>query len=142
MKLPRRRFLRLAAAVVSLPALLGAVWAQSYPTRPVRVIVPYSPGGPTDVCARLIAQKLSDRLGKQFYVEDIVGAGGNIGTGQAARTAPDGYTILITVNSYIINPTLYEKVPYDALKDLEAVTQVALFQSAMFVHPSVPARPV
>ena len=106
------------------------------------MIVPYSPGGPTDVCARLIAQKLSDRLGKQFYVEDIVGAGGNIGTGQAARTAPDGYTILITVNSYVINPTLYEKVPYDALKDFEAVTQVAIFQSAMFVHPSVQARTV
>lgn len=103
------------------------------------MIVPYSPGGPTDVCARLIAQKLSDRLGKQFYVEDIVGAGGNIGTGQAARTAPDGYTILITVNSYVINPTLYEKVPYDPLRDFEAVTEVAIFQSAMFVHPSLPA---
>ena len=125
-----------------MPALSGLAGAQSYPVRPVRVIVPYSPGGPTDVCARLIAQKLSDRLGKQFYVEDIVGAGGNIGTGQAARTAPDGYTILITVNSYVINPTLYEKVPYDALKDFEAVTQVAIFQSAMFVHPSVQARTV
>jgi tripartite-type tricarboxylate transporter receptor subunit TctC len=142
MKLPRRRFLGLATGLAALPALSGAAKAQSYPVRPVRVIVPYSPGGPTDVCARLVAQKLSDRLGKQFYVEDIVGAGGNIGTGQAARTAPDGYTILITVNSYIINPTLYEKVPYDALKDFEAVTQIAIFQSAMFVHPSVPARTV
>src|SRR5579871_1310538 len=118
MSLPRRRFLHLAAGLATLPALPGAATAQSYPARTVRVIVPYSPGGPTDVCARLIAQKLSDRLGKQFYVEDITGAGGNIGTGQAARTTPDGYTILITVNSYIINPTLYEKVPYDALRDL------------------------
>ena len=143
MTLPRRRFLRLAAGIVALPALPGLARAQSsYPTRTVRVIVPYSPGGPTDVCARLVAQKLSDRLGKQFYVEDIVGAGGNIGTGQAARTAPDGYTILVTVNSYVINPTLYEKVPYDALKDFEAVTQIAIFQSAMFVHPPVPARTV
>jgi tripartite-type tricarboxylate transporter receptor subunit TctC len=142
MKLPRRRFLHLAAGFSALPALSGLAKAQSYPARPVRVIVPYSPGGPTDVCARLIAQKLSDRLGKQFYVEDIAGAGGNIGTGQAARTAPDGYTILITVNSYVINPTLYEKVPYDALKDFEAVTQAAIFQSAMFVHPSVPAHTV
>jgi tripartite-type tricarboxylate transporter receptor subunit TctC len=142
MTLPRRRFLHLAAGIAALPALQGLARAQSYPTRTVRVIVPYSPGGPTDVCARLVAQKLSDRLGKQFYVEDIVGAGGNIGTGQAARTAPDGYTILITVNSYVINPTLYEKVPYDALKDFEAVTQIAIFQSAMFVHPSVPARTV
>ena len=142
MRLPRRRFLHLAAAAAASPALSGLAKAQSYPARPVRVIVPYSPGGPTDVCARLIAQKLSDRLGKQFYVEDITGAGGNIGTGQAARTAPDGYTILITVNSYVINPTLYEKVPYDALKDFEAITQIAIFQSAMFVHPSVQARSV
>jgi tripartite-type tricarboxylate transporter receptor subunit TctC len=142
MKLPRRRFLHFAAGIAALPALSEMAMAQSYPNRTVRVIVPYSPGGPTDVCARLVAQKLSDRLGKQFYVEDIVGAGGNIGTGQAARTAPDGYTILVTVNSYVINPTLYEKVPYDALKDFEAVTQIAVFQSAMFVHPSVPARTV
>ncbi len=142
MRLPRRRFLHFAAGIAALPAFSGLARAQSYPARPVRVIVPYSPGGPTDVCARLIAQKLSDRLGKQFYVEDIAGAGGNIGTGQAARAAPDGYTILITVNSYVINPTLYEKVPYDALKDFEAVTQAAIFQSAMFVHPSVPARTV
>src|SRR6201996_130441 len=129
MRLPRRRFLQLAAGTAALPALSGLASAQSYPARPVRVIVPYSPGGPTDVCARLVAQKLSDRLGKQFYVEDVVGAGGNIGTGQAARTAPDGYTNLITVNSSGINPTLYEKVPYDALKDFEAVTQIAIFQS-------------
>ena len=142
MTLPRRQFLHLAVGAGALPALSGLARAQSYPGRPVRVIVPYSPGGPTDVCARLIAQKLSDRLGKQFYVEDITGAGGNIGTGQAARTAPDGYTILITVNSYVINPTLYEKVPYNVLKDFEAVTLVAIFPSAMFVHPSVPARTV
>ena len=142
MRLPRRRFLHLAIGAGALPALSGLASAQSYPARSVRVIVPYSPGGPTDVCARLIAQKLSDRLGKQFYVEDITGAGGNIGTGQAARAAPDGYTILITVNSYVINPTLYAKVPYDVLKDFEAVTLVAIFPSAMFVHPSVPARTV
>jgi tripartite-type tricarboxylate transporter receptor subunit TctC len=142
MRLPRRCFLHLAAGIAVLPTLPGLARAQSYPARTVRVIVPYSPGGPTDVCARLIAQKLSDRLGKQFYVEDIAGAGGNIGTGQAARTTPDGYTILITVNSYVINPTLYDKVPYDPLRDFEAVTRVAIFQSAMFVHPSVPAHTV
>src|SRR6201996_5990820 len=142
MMLPRRRFLRLATGLAALPALPGLAKAQSYPTRTVRVIVPYSPGGPTDVCARLIAQKLSDRLGKQFYVADIIGAGGHIGTGPAARTAPDGYTILITVNSYVINPTLYEKVPYNALKDFETVTLVAIFPSAMFVNSSVPARTV
>lgn len=142
MRLPRRHFLHLAASIAALPAFSDLARAQSYPARTVRVIVPYSPGGPTDVCARLIAQKLSDRLGKQFYVEDIVGAGGNIGTGQAARAAPDGYTILVTVNSYVINPTLYDKVSYDPLRDFEAVTEVAIFQSAMFVHPSLPARSV
>src|ERR1700719_5123910 len=142
MRLLRRQFLSLAAAAAALPAFPDIASAQSYPGRPVRVIVPYSPGGPTDVCARFVAQGLSEALGKQFYVEDSAAAGGNIGTGQAARTTPDGYSILITVNSYVINPTLYEKVPYDALKDFEAVTQVAIFQSAMFVHPSVPARTV
>ena len=142
MSFPRRQFLRLAAGAAASPALLKIATAQSYPARPVRVIVPYSPAGPTDVCARLIAQGLSDRLGKQFYVENITGAGGNIGTGQAARTAPDGYTVLITVNSYVINPNLYAKVPYDALKDFEAVSLVAIFQSAMLVNPSVPANTV
>jgi len=141
-ELTRRRFLRLAPAAVAFPALPGIARAQAYPTRPVRVIVPYSPGGPTDVCARLIAQKLSDQLGKQFYVENIAGAGGNIGTGQAARTAPDGYSVLVTVNSYVINPTLYDKVPYNVLKDFEAVTLVAIFQSAMLINPSVPANSV
>ena len=142
MKSPRRQFLKLTVSAGASFAFSGIALAQSYPVRPVRVIVPYSPGGPTDVCARLIAQRLSDQLGKQFYVENITGAGGNIGTGQAARSASDGYTILITVNSYVINPTLYDKVPYNALKDFEAVTLVAIFQSAMLVNPSVTAKTV
>ena len=142
MRFPRRQFLHLAAGAAVLPVLANVARAQAYPARPVRVIVPYSPGGPTDVCARFIAQKLSDQLGKQFYVENVAGAGGNIGTGQAARTAPDGYTILITVNSYVINPNLYAKVPYDVLRDFEAVTLAALFPSGMYVHPSVPANTV
>ena len=142
MKLPRRRFLRLAAGVAALPAVARFAWAQTYPARPVRVIVPYAPGGPTDVCARLIAQKLSEQLGKQFYVENVSGAGGNIGTGQAARAAPDGYSILITVNSHVINPTLYDHVPYDAFKDFAAVTLAAGFASALTVNPSVPAETV
>jgi tripartite-type tricarboxylate transporter receptor subunit TctC len=108
----------------------------------VRVIVPFAPGGPTDVCARLIAQKLSEHLGKQFYVENVAGAGGNIGTGQAARAAADGYSILITVNSHVINPTLYDKVPYDPFKDFEAVTLASAFASALSVNPSVPAKTV
>src|SRR5262249_28766816 len=89
MKLPhRRQFLHLAASAAALPALSRITWAQAYPTRPVRVIVPYAPGGPTDIFGRLIAQSLSEHLGKQFYVENIGGAGGNVGMGQGARAAP------------------------------------------------------
>src|ERR1700692_176350 len=142
MKLPRRQFLHLAASAAALPAVLRLALAQTYPTRPVRVIVPYAPGGPTDVCARLIAQKLSEQLGHQFYVENVRGEGGNIGTGQAARAAADGYSILITANSHIINPTLYDQVPYDAFKDFAAVTLAAGFASALCVNPSVPANTV
>src|SRR3984893_3759330 len=120
MKLPRRRLLHLAAGVAAFPAISRVARAQAYPARPVRVIVPYAPGGPTDVCARLIAQKLSEQLGKQFYVENVPGAGGNIGTGQAARGGADGYSSLIPVNSHVINPTLYDQVPYDAFKEFAA----------------------
>ncbi len=142
MRFPRRQFLHLATGVAALPVFSAIAGADSYPTRPVRVIVPFAPGGPTDVCARLIFQKLSDRLGKQFYIENVAGAGGNIGTGQAARAAADGYTILTPVNSYVINPTLYTKVPYRVLEDFEAVTLAVAFPSALVVNPSVPATTV
>jgi tripartite-type tricarboxylate transporter receptor subunit TctC len=142
MKYPRREILRLTAGIAVLPVCSRVAIAQAYPARPVRVIVPFAPGGPTDVCARLIAQSLSQRLGQQFYVENVAGAGGNIGTGQAARAAPDGYFILIAVNSHVINPTLYNKVPYDPFKDFEAVTLAVAFATALSVHPSVPASNV
>jgi tripartite-type tricarboxylate transporter receptor subunit TctC len=142
MTLQRRRFLRLAAAGAMLPLFpeLGA--AQAYPDRPVKLIVPYAPGGPTDVAARLIAQELSERLGKQFFVENVGGAGGNIGTGQAAKAAPDGYTVLIAVNSHVINPTLYDTVPYDPYKDFDPVTLAVTFSTAFMINPSVPANSV
>jgi tripartite-type tricarboxylate transporter receptor subunit TctC len=142
MKSSRRAFLRIIAGAATLPALLRVARAQVYPTRPVRLIVPFAPGGPTDVCARLIAQRLSDRLGKQFYVENVAGAGGNIGTEQAARTAADGYSILVAVNSHVINPILYDKVPYDPFKDFAAVTLAVAFPSALSVNPSVRAHSV
>ena len=116
--------------------------AQAYPVRPVRMIVPFAPGGPTDVAARLMAQQLSEQLGKQFYVENMAGASGNIGTGQAARAAPDGHTLLVAVNSHIINPTLFDHVPYDPYNDFEPVTLAVAFASVLAVNPSLPARTV
>ena len=142
MTLTRRRFLHRSTGALEALAAPEFACAQSYPARPVRMIVPFPPGGPTDVCARLIAQKLSDRLGRQFYVENIAGASGNIGTGQAARAAPDGHTILITVNTHVINPTLFAKVPYDAYKDFEPVTLAVGFATGLVVHSSQPANTV
>jgi tripartite-type tricarboxylate transporter receptor subunit TctC len=116
-KFPRRQFLHLAAGAAALPAVSRFAWAQTYPSRPVRMIVPFGPGGPTDAATRLLAQKLSEHFGQQFYVENVPGASANIGTGQAARSAPDGHTILVTVNNYVINPSLFKTIPYDPYKD-------------------------
>ncbi len=110
--------------------------------RPVRVIIPFAAGGPTDLAGRLIAQQLTEHFGRQFYVENIGGAGGNIGTGQVARSAPDGYSVLVAAPSYAVNPSLFEKVPYDPDKDFTAVTFAATAPTALTVHPSVPARTV
>ena len=142
MKLPRRQFLHLAAGAAALPALLRVARAQSYPERPVRVIVPYAPGGPTDIFARLVGQKLSEHFGKQFYVENIGGAGGNIGMGQGARAAPDGYTILVVPPSFVVNPALYNKVPYDPYKDFDPVTIAVTAPPVLTVHPSLPVQTV
>ena len=122
MKIPRRRFLHLAAGAALMPAVSRNALAQAYPTRPVRSIVAFAPGGVTDTFARLMTQKLGEHLGQQFYVENIAGATGNIGTGQDARAAPDGYTLLFAFSSYVVNPTLFNKVPYDPYKDFAPVT--------------------
>jgi tripartite-type tricarboxylate transporter receptor subunit TctC len=112
--LHRRQFLHLAAGAAALSVLPRLARAQAYPTRPVRMIVPFAPGGQTDAIARLVAQKLSEHLDKQFYVENMPGAGGNIGMGRAAQSMPDGYTILVVDGtSFVVNPTMYPKVPYD-----------------------------
>src|ERR1700730_8128060 len=113
MKLPRREFLHLIAGAVTLPMIRRTARAQTYPTHPVRIIVPFAPGGPADILARLLAQKLSEHLGTQFYIENQPGAGGNLGMGAAARAAPDGYTLVLVSSSYMVNPSLYAKVPYD-----------------------------
>jgi len=114
----------------------------SYPDKPVKIIVPFAPAGPTDIVARLIATKLSERLGKQFYVENIPGAGGNTGMGQAARSLPDGYTVLFASSSYVVNPSLYPKIPYDPYKDFIPVTVVGDASNILLVNPSVPAKTV
>ena len=140
MKIPRRQFLHLAGISAALTAVPRAATAQTYPARPVRMIVPYGPGGIADVLARLIAQKLSEHLEKQFYIENVPGAGGNIGMGRAARSAPDGYTILIVSPNFVTNPALYDKVPYDPYKDFEPVTLVATNTVALTVNPSLPVQ--
>jgi len=142
MSFPRRQFLRLSAAAAVLPAMSHVGWAQGYPTRQVRVIVPFAPGGPPDTVARLLAQRLSDSLGKQFYVENLPGGSGNTGTGQAARATPDGYTVLVTVNNIVINPPLFEKVPYDPYKDFDPVSLAVSYSSVLAVNPTVPANTV
>src|SRR6202040_2131525 len=118
----RRQFLLYVGAAAALPASARIAIAQNYPARPVRVIVPFAPGGPTDVFARLMAQKLSEQMGVQFYVENIAGAGGNIGAGRAAQSTPDGYTILVNGANQVVNPALYAQVPYDPFKDFDSVT--------------------
>jgi len=140
MQVTRRRLLHLAAAA----SVLGprSADAQAYPARPVRVIVPFAPAGPTDVFARLMAQKLSEQLGAQFYVENIAGAGGNIGAGRAAQAPADGYTILVNGGNHVVNPALYQHVSYDPIKDFDPVTIAVSAPAVLTVHPSLPARTV
>jgi tripartite-type tricarboxylate transporter receptor subunit TctC len=122
-----------------VPHIAGAQAA--YPARNVRVIVPFAPGGQTDVVARLVAQKLSERLGHQFYVENAAGAGSSIGTGRAAQAAPDGYTILFVDGiAHVVNPVILPKVPYNPLSDFEAVAIAATTMQVLAVNPTVPAK--
>jgi tripartite-type tricarboxylate transporter receptor subunit TctC len=123
-------------------AVASIAAAQTYPIRPVRVIVPFAPGGTTDIFARFAAQKLTERTGKQFFVENIAGASGNIGMGQAARAAADGHTLLFAFSSYVVNPTLFDRIPYDPDKDFDPVTLAVVSTAVLSVHPSVPARTV
>jgi tripartite-type tricarboxylate transporter receptor subunit TctC len=140
MKFSRRRFLHLAAtSVVFAPRTSGA---QAYPMRPVRVIVPFAPAGPTDVFARLMAQKLSEQTGAQFYVDNIAGAGGNIGTGRAAQSPPDGYTLLVTGANFVVNPALYPHVPYEPTKDFDPVTIAVSAPAVLTVNPTLPVHTV
>jgi tripartite-type tricarboxylate transporter receptor subunit TctC len=137
----RRRLLWLAACAAGLP-LAEATRAQAYPTKPVRVIVPFAAGGPTDVFARLIALELSRALGQQFYVENQPGAGGNLGMGAGARAAPDGYALTVVSTSFVVNPSLYKKIPYNPTKDFAPVTLAAVSPNVLVVNPLIPATTV
>jgi tripartite-type tricarboxylate transporter receptor subunit TctC len=138
----RRQFLHLAAGAAALPAVSRFAWAQTYPSRPVRLIVPYAAGGGLDIVARLIAQKLSEHLGKQFFVENIGGAGGNIGTVRGARAGADGYTMVVVASPFIVNPILNQTVPYDPIKDFDPVALAVAAPVMLAVNPSLPVRTV
>jgi tripartite-type tricarboxylate transporter receptor subunit TctC len=136
-----RRFLAGSAVALALMGA-GAASAQTYPAHSVRAIVAFAPGGVTDTFTRIMAQKLSENLGQQFYVDNIAGATGNIGTAQAAKAAPDGYTLLFAFSSYVVNPTLFDKIPYDPDKDFDPVTLAVTSTTVLTVNPMVPATTV
>jgi tripartite-type tricarboxylate transporter receptor subunit TctC len=138
----RRALLRLIGGAAALSTISGTVRAQSYPAKPVRVIVPFAPAGPADVLARLLTAKLSQSLGQQFYIENQAGAGGNLGMGAAARATPDGYTIAIVSTSFVVNPSLYPKIPYDPTKDFASVILAAVSPNVLVVNPSIPTNTV
>ena len=137
-----RFYARLLALFSALFVASSALAQSGYPSQNVKIIVPFAAGGPTDTMARLIAQKLSESLGKQFYVENHPGAGGNIGMAMVAKAPPDGLTLLLVSSSVVVNPSLYEKVPYDINKDLAPVTLAGSSPNVLVVHPSVPAKTV
>jgi tripartite-type tricarboxylate transporter receptor subunit TctC len=140
MKLPRRQFLHLAAGAAALPAVARVAWAQAYPSRPVRLIVPFGPAGGTDITARLIGQWLSERLGQQFVIENRPGAGSNIGTEAVVRAAPDGYTLGLFGAPSAINATLYEKLNFNVVRDIAPIAPIVRFPYIMVVNPSFPAK--
>jgi len=141
MKLPRRKFLRLAAGAAALTAARTAT-AQTYPARPVRIIVGFAPGGAADIAARLLGQWLSERLGQPFIIENRLGAGGNIATEAVVNASPDGYTLLLVNPGAAINATLYDKLNYDFIRDIAPVAGIIRVANVMQVNPSVPANSV
>ena len=142
MKLPRRQFLHLMAGAAALPGLSRVASAQTYPTRPVRVIVPFPPGAATDIIARLVGQWLSERLGQPFVVENRPGAGGNIGTEAVVKAPADGHTLLLVFSSNAINATLYDKLSFNFIRDISPVAAVMLVPNVVLVHPSVRATTI
>ena len=142
MKLPRRKFLHLAAGAAALPAMSRFAWAQSYPTRPARIIVGFPAGTSSDITSRLIAQWLSERLGQQFVVENRPGAGTNIAADTVVHSPADGYTLLWITQTNAINATAYAKLDFNFIDDIQPVAGIIHVPAVMMVHPSVPAKTV
>jgi tripartite-type tricarboxylate transporter receptor subunit TctC len=142
MNIPRRRFLHLCAGAAALPASSRIVWAQVYPTRPVRLVVPFPAGQASDTVARLVGQPLSERLGQPVVIENRTGAGGNIGTEAVVRAAPDGYTLLLASLTNAVNATLYKKLNFNFIRDMTPVASIGGGPYLMVVHPSVPAKTI
>lgn len=141
LKLPRRKFLHLAAGAAALPALTRIAKAQAYPSRPVRIVVGFPPGGPPDIAARVLAERFSKAWGRPVVVENATGSGGNIAVERAARAQPDGYTLLMVSNAIVINPGLYEKLPY-AQSDLAPISLAVFTPCILVVNNNVPAKSV
>jgi tripartite-type tricarboxylate transporter receptor subunit TctC len=142
MKLPRRKFLHLAAGAAALPAVSRIARAQAYPSRPVRIIVGFAPGGVADILPRLMGQWLSERLGQQFIIENRPGAAGNIAAEAVVKAAPDGYTLLWVISANAINATLYEKLNFNFIRDIAPVASIIRAPYVMAVNPTVPAKTV
>ena len=142
MKLPRRNFLHLAAGAAALPAVSRFAFAQAYPSRPVRIIVPFAPAGSTDIVARLIGQWLSERLGQQFVIDNRPGGGSNIGTEAVVRAPADGYTLLMVGSANATNATLYDKLNFNFIRDIAPVAGIMRTSNVVVVHPSLPAKTI
>jgi tripartite-type tricarboxylate transporter receptor subunit TctC len=142
MKFPRRRFLQLAAGVAALPAVSRFAWAQTYPSRPVRIIVGFPAGGSGDILTRLMGQWLSDRLGQQFIIENRPGAGSNIAAEAVVKAAPDGYTLYLSSSPNAISATLYDNLNFNFIRDIAPVASISISPLVMEVNPSVPAKTV
>jgi tripartite-type tricarboxylate transporter receptor subunit TctC len=142
MKLPRRNFLHLAAGAAALPALSRIAWAQAYPTRPVRIVVGFPPGGGADITARLFGQWLSERLGQPFIIENRPGAGSNTATEAVVRAPADGYTLLIVGTFNAFNATLYDKLNFNFIRDIAPIAGIIVVPNVMVVHPSFPAKTI
>ena len=140
MDVPRRKFLHVAAGAAAVLAVSGRTWAQTYPSHSVRLIVPFPPGGPNDVFARLIGQWLHERLGQPIIIDNRPGAGGNIGTEVVVKAAPDGYTLLLINSNHTVNATLYDKLNYNFIRDIVPIVAIIRLPLVLVLNPLLPAK--